>query len=64
MTLFCLIVISVAIPGIVFASGISDGLKSTRCSFFAALGDLMLQKPGTVWPGLYVLAGRVSKLSD
>lgn len=39
--LFSLIIIAVSIPGIIYASGLSDGIKSTRCAFFAGTGDLI-----------------------
>lgn len=63
LTIFCLLIIAVAIPGIVYGAGVSDGLKSMRCAFFAAVGDLVLNKNGTIWPGMEDLYNRLSLLA-
>jgi threonine/homoserine/homoserine lactone efflux protein len=51
LTVLSLLIIAVAIPGLVFTVGISNGVSSSRCAFFSAMGDLALQK-GNQWPGL------------
>jgi hypothetical protein len=53
---FCLIIFGASIPGIMFGSDVESGIKSTRCSLFAGVGDLILgvenRDPLKSWPGL------------